>query len=72
VDCPTAVGTRIQLVRTNDPWTRLKRGSLGTITGPTRGERVPVRWDEGSTLGLLLGLDTWRTAPDDSPKEATP
>lgn len=48
-------GDRIKLMHTNDPHTKLERGSIGTITGVDhKHATIHVKWDSGSTLSLLL------------------
>ena len=48
-------GDRVELVATNDPYTRLRPGDRGTITSvadrpePT----IDIQWDNGSTLAIL-------------------
>lgn len=65
------VGDTIELVRCDDPYTRLQPGARGKIsgfgrvpgalTGGGRDERqVHVRWEDGSTLSLLEGVDSFR------------
>jgi hypothetical protein len=50
-------GDRVELVATDDPYTRLRPGDRGTVTGvrevpePT----IDVQWDDGSTLSVLPG-----------------
>jgi hypothetical protein len=51
-------GDRVRLLYTNDPWTRLQPGALGTVTHVSVGV-VWVNWDEGSNLGLLIDDDIW-------------
>jgi hypothetical protein len=51
-------GDRVELVRTNDPFTRLRPGDQGTITGISLGlgsvgDEIRVRWDSGSSLTML-------------------
>jgi Domain of unknown function (DUF4314) len=52
-----APGDRVELVATDDPYTRLRPGDRGTVTGvrevpePT----IDVQWDDGSTLSVLPG-----------------
>lgn len=60
----TIIGKRIRLIFTNDPYTRLKTGDMGTITYaselPSRvgGERqLWVSWDSGSNLAMIEGKD---------------
>jgi hypothetical protein len=50
-------GDRVDLVATDDPYTRLRPGDQGTVTGvrdfpePT----IDVQWDNGSILSILPG-----------------
>lgn len=57
-------GDRIELVRTDDEWTLLRPGALGTVERVTRHPSGPsvvsVKWDSGSGLMLLEGVDQWR------------
>jgi Domain of unknown function (DUF4314) len=48
-------GDRVELVATNDPYTRLRPGDRGTITAVTdRPEpTIDIAWDNGSTLAIL-------------------
>jgi len=48
-------GDRVELVATNDPYTRLRPGDRGTITNVTdRPEpTIDIAWDNGSTLAIL-------------------
>jgi hypothetical protein len=48
-------GDRVELVTTNDPYTRLRPGDRGTITGvaDTPEPTIDIAWDNGSTLAIL-------------------
>ena len=70
------IGARIELVACDDPYTRLVPGSRGTVTGSGSipaavtghaysSGQIHVRWDDGSTLMLLEGEDTWRVIDED-------
>lgn len=59
----TRPGQRVRLVRTDDPYTRLRPGDEGTITMLDSWGTVHVRWDSGSGLGLVPGEDEWETLP---------
>ncbi len=54
---------RIRLVHTDDPYTELTNGSLGTKLGeridPYGDLIVRVKWDNGSSMSLIDGHDTW-------------
>ena len=58
-DLEFAAGDRVELVFTSDPYTRLRPGDRGTVTGighlpsdPPEAQ-VHIAWDDGSTLAML-------------------
>jgi|3_EtaG_2_1085321.scaffolds.fasta_scaffold07453_2 hypothetical protein len=53
-------GDRVELVYTNDQHTPLKPGIHGTVTRCDDAGTLHVKWDDGSTLGLIAGEDQWR------------
>ncbi|SVB19785.1 uncharacterized protein METZ01_LOCUS172639 [marine metagenome] len=50
-------GDRIRLVYTADPYTDLVRGCEGVVRRIDAVGTVHVKWDSGSRLGLVPGLD---------------
>ena len=68
---PDVIGKRIELIRTNDPYTDLKPGDRGTVVDITELPyedtpfKVLVQWDSGSRLAILEGHDDYRTVYDD-------
>lgn len=46
------VGLRIMLVRTDDPYTELRPGDLGTVANVDGIGTLHVCWDRGSHLGM--------------------
>jgi len=61
-------GTRIRLIHTDDPYTRLTPGELGTVTrvGLRPESHLDVQWDSGSTLRLLPDEgDRWNEVSDE-------
>lgn len=60
-------GDRIELVSTNDPYTKLKPGDRGFVERVSRHPSgafvVEARWDSGSRLMLLSEVDVWRIVP---------
>lgn len=60
---------RIRLGHTSDPYTELTNGSLGTKLGEyidPWGERtIRVKWDNGSSLSLIDGHDSWTEFVDE-------
>lgn len=53
------VGTRVRLIRCDDPYTRLEPGALGTVGFVDDMGTLHVRWDDGHYLGLVAGIDAW-------------
>ncbi|MBE27605.1 MAG: DUF4314 domain-containing protein [Euryarchaeota archaeon] len=51
-------GDRIRLIKSDDPWTKLKCGDEGTVRRITD-DTISVKWDSGSNLSLLIGEDFW-------------
>lgn len=56
----TEVGDRVELVSTDDEFTRLRPGEQGTVTFVDSLGTVHVQWDSGSSLGLVPGHDQFR------------
>ena len=53
-------GSRVELLRMNDPYSRLIPGDTGTVTGVDDIGTIHVNWDCGSTLGIAYGEDECR------------
>lgn len=54
-------GTSAELISMEDPFNRsLLPGAQGTVTAVDSIGTVHVKWDCGSTLGLIYGVDTFR------------
>lgn len=53
-------GTRVELIRMNDPYTTLKPGDQGTVSCVDDTGTVFVDWDNGSTLGVVYRVDQIR------------
>lgn len=53
-------GTRVELIHTNDPHTKLKPGDQGIVCLTDHTGTIFVDWDNGSQLGLLPGIDRWK------------
>lgn len=51
---------RVELVSCNDKYTNLRPGSQGSISAIDSLGTVFVEWDDGSTLGLIPGIDKWK------------
>ncbi len=53
-------GTRVELESMSDPYTDLKPGDRGIVTGVDDIGTVFVAWDNGSGLGVVYGEDRIR------------
>ena len=53
-------GTRVALVRMDDPYSKLRPGDKGTVSFIDDTGTVFVNWDCGSSLGVLYGVDEIR------------
>jgi hypothetical protein len=55
-------GSRVRIIKMDDPFTRLTPGDEGIITSYNNspwGPQLSVQWDMGSTLDLVPGEDEW-------------
>lgn len=57
-------GTRIELVRMNDPYSSLKTGDKGTVEFIDDIGTIFCNWDNGSTLGVVYGEDAVKIIKD--------
>jgi hypothetical protein len=53
-------GTRVALVRMNDPYTKLRPGDLGTVDFIDDAGTTFCLWDNGSVLGIAYEEDAIR------------
>lgn len=53
-------GDRVSLTYTSEPHTSLKSGDEGTVRGTDDMGTIHISWDQGSTLGMILGEDRIR------------
>jgi hypothetical protein len=54
-------GSRVELISMEDPYNRvLHRGSQGTVKAVDDAGTIHVSWDEGSSLGLVYGVDSFK------------
>ena len=57
-------GTRIELIRMEDPWTMLKPGDRGTVTMIDDAAQIHMAWDSGSGLALIPGEDEFKVVKE--------
>ena len=53
-------GTRVELIRMDDPYTKLSPGDRGTVRSVDCIGTIHVSWDCGSSLGVAYGADACR------------
>lgn len=58
------VGDCIELEFTSDEYTNLRPGDRGTVTYVDALGTVSAKWDNGSTLGLVPGVDRFHVVND--------
>ena len=47
------VGKRVRFLRSSDPYTKLQNGDEGVVTTVDDFGTVHIKWDNGSTLGMI-------------------
>ena len=57
-------GSRVELISMNDPYSKLKRGDKGSVTGVDDIGTIHVNWDCGSSLGVVFGEDKCQKIED--------
>ena len=62
-------GTRVELIKMEDPYRRLEPGEQGTVTGVDDIGTIHVEWDCGSCLGIAYGEDECKNLCPDFTKE---
>ncbi len=55
------IGDRVELVEMIDTWTKLEKGSKGTVTEIEEDQDlIWVKWDNGEKLALLADMDKYK------------
>jgi hypothetical protein len=58
-------GTRLQLISMSDPYTPVESGTKGTVRCVDDMGTIHMQWDNGRTLGLIYGEDSFRKIKED-------
>ena len=53
-------GARVELLKMDDPYTKIPIGTKGTVRGVDDTGSIRVRWDCGSSLSVVYGEDECR------------
>jgi len=51
-------GTRVKLIKMDDPYTKLQSGATGTVIHVDDIGTIHVSWDNGEKLGIVYGEDS--------------
>ena len=51
-------GTRVELVHMDDPYTKIPKRTKGTVLVVDDTGTIHVKWDNGSSLGIVYGEDS--------------
>ena len=62
-------GTRVELVRMDDPYTKIAAGTKGIVIGVDSIGTCNIQWDDGSTLGAAYGADEITVIPSSVPDD---
>ena len=54
------IGTRVELLQMDDPYTHIPPGTQGTVTWVDDAGNVHVAWSNGSSLSAVYGVDRIR------------
>lgn len=53
-------GTRLELISLDDPYTHIQPGAQGTVEFVDDIGTIHMKWDDGKTLGLIPGEDSFK------------
>lgn len=59
-------GTRVEIIKMDDPYGRLEPGDRGTVWYVDDAATVHVAWDRGCILGAVYGVDEIRIVQENN------
>ena len=63
-------GIRVELIRMGDPYTKIPKGTQGTVINVDDIGTIHISWDGYHCLGVVYGKDSCRVIdPDNATKE---
>jgi len=55
------IGDRVELMSTTDSWTKIEKGSKGTVEKIEEDqELIWINWDNGEKIALIDGIDKFK------------
>lgn len=57
-------GTRVELIRLDDPYRKIPSGTIGTVEFVDDAGQLHTVWDEHGALAMIYGVDEWRKVKD--------
>jgi len=55
------IGDRVELMSTTDSWTKIEKGSKGTVVKIEEDqELIWINWDNGEKIALIDGIDKFK------------
>ncbi len=55
------IGDRVELMNTTDSWTKIEKGSKGTVVKIEEDqELIWINWDNGEKIALIDGIDKFK------------
>ena len=57
-------GTRLVLISMDDPYSKLVCGDKGSVNYVDSAGTIHMKWDRGSRIGLVYGVDVFRKLSD--------
>ena len=58
-------GTRIRLLSMDDPYAPIPSGTKGTVVHVDDAAQIHMKWDNGRTLAIVPGEDSFRKLTDE-------
>ena len=58
------VGTRVELIRFDDPYRKIPSGTTGTVEYVDDAGQLHTVWDGHGSLAMIYGVDEWRKVKD--------
>ena len=53
-------GTRVELIRLDDPYRTIPAGTIGTVEFVDDAGQIHTVWEDNGSLALISGEDEWR------------